>query len=193
MSLEDFQFLDIEPFDNSIVKRDFLKVYHQQGVQINQSDQQPEFVFGENKNYHQIGKSYLEFNLTVRRNDNADFDNDSAIRLTNNGLAYVFEEARLSITVVSDLENNEFVGQISTIMRCMTSKDLVSQFDKINEGEIAAEIQDKIKSSSLKKMLLKDHNIVRQEVNRGKIKGQLPLEYIFGFCKIFTPKSLVFV
>ena len=31
MSLEDFQFIDNEPIDNSIVKRDSTKVYHQQG------------------------------------------------------------------------------------------------------------------------------------------------------------------
>ena len=38
MSLEDFQMLDKEPFDNRIIKRDFLKVYHQQRANINNSD-----------------------------------------------------------------------------------------------------------------------------------------------------------
>ena len=28
MSLEDFQLLDNEPFDNSIIKRDFAIIYH---------------------------------------------------------------------------------------------------------------------------------------------------------------------
>ena len=51
MSLEDFQILDNEPFDNSIDKRDHLKIYHQQGAILND----PEFIFGENSNYHQIG------------------------------------------------------------------------------------------------------------------------------------------
>ena len=37
MSLEDFQFLDKEPIDNSNIKRDFSKVYLQQGAQLNQS------------------------------------------------------------------------------------------------------------------------------------------------------------
>ena len=50
MSLEDFQLLDKEPFDNSIIKSDFLKVYHKQGAQLNQSDQNYENIFGE-KNY----------------------------------------------------------------------------------------------------------------------------------------------
>ena len=36
MSLEDFQLLDNEPFDNSIKNRDCLKIYHQQGAQLNQ-------------------------------------------------------------------------------------------------------------------------------------------------------------
>ena len=39
MSLEDFQKLDSEPIDNSVIKRDFSKVYHQQKTQLNPSDQ----------------------------------------------------------------------------------------------------------------------------------------------------------
>ena len=35
MSFEDFQLSDNEPFDNSIIKKDFLKVYHEQGAQLN--------------------------------------------------------------------------------------------------------------------------------------------------------------
>ena len=57
MSLEDFQLIDNEPIDNSIIKRDFIKVYHQQGAQLIDPDQNIEFIFGENNNYHQIGNS----------------------------------------------------------------------------------------------------------------------------------------
>ena len=35
-------------------------------------------------------------------------------------------------------------------------------------------------------MLIDNHNVAGQEVNKGKIKGQLLLENIFGFCKSFT-------
>ena len=52
MSLEDFQLLDNEPFDNSIIKRGFTKNYQQQGAQLNQPDQNIEFIFGENNNNH---------------------------------------------------------------------------------------------------------------------------------------------
>ena len=150
MSLEDFQLLDKEPFDNSIIKRDYLKTSHQQGAHLNQPDQNVEFIFGDNNNYHQIGISYLEFDLTVRRNDSADFDNDSAIRLTNNGSAYVFKEARLRTTSGSDVEHIKFVGQISSIVRCLTNKDceLLSQFDDNNEGGT----EDIFRSTSLKNM-----------------------------------------
>ena len=34
-------------------------------------------------------------------------------------------------------------------------------------------------------MLINNHDFVGQEDNKGKIKGQLPLEHIFGFCKTF--------
>ena len=183
MSLEDFHLLDNEPFDNSVIKRDFLKIYHQQGARLNQSDQNVEFIFGENNNYYQVGNSYLEFDITVRREDNANFDNNSSIRLTNNAFAYCFKEARLGITSGSDLEHNKYCGQVSTLMRVLFSKDgdLLSQFDNINEGDGIADFD----STSLKKTLIDNHDIVGQEANKGKIKGQIAIENIFGFCKSF--------
>ena len=36
MKIEDFQLLDNESIDNSILKRDFTKIYHRQGDQLNQ-------------------------------------------------------------------------------------------------------------------------------------------------------------
>ena len=108
MSLEDFQLLDNEPLDNSIFKRDFTKRYHRQGDQLNQSDQNIEFIFGENNNYHQIGNAYLEFNITVRKNDTTNFHNDYPIRLVNNGFAFSFKEARLTTSIGGDIEINKF-------------------------------------------------------------------------------------
>ena len=133
MSLEDLQLLDNEPFDNSIIKRDYLKIYHQQGANLNDADQNIEFVFGENSSYHQIGNAHLEFDITVRNTDNDNALADaSIIRLTNNALAFCFKEDRLSTTGGSDLEYNKYVVQVSTIMRLLTSKDgdLSSCFDK---------------------------------------------------------------
>ena len=83
MSLEDFQLLDNEPFDNSILKRDFSRVYHQQGAQLNAANQNIEFIFGENNNNHQFGNAYLQFDTTVQP-QGAGFNNDVAIRFTNN-------------------------------------------------------------------------------------------------------------
>ena len=138
MSLEDFQILDNEPLDNSIIKRDFTLIYHRQGDQLNQSDQNIEFIFGENNNYHQIGNAYLEFNITVRKNDTTNFHDDDPVSLVNNGFAFCFEEARLSTSLGSDIEINKFCGQVSTIMRAISNKDgdLGSQFDNINENDI---------------------------------------------------------
>ena len=181
MSLEDFQLIDNEPIDNSIIKRDFIKVYHQQ-AQLNDPDQNIEFIFGENNNYHQIGNSYLQFDITVRKADNNNFNNDAAvnevIRLVNNAFAHCFKERVTQTTGVMEIENIKFVGQVSTIMRALTSKDgdLLSHFDQIDES--AAESNN----TSLKHMLINNHT---EAVNRGKIKGQLLLEDIFGFCKTF--------
>ena len=140
MSLEDFQLIDTEPFDNSILKRDFIKVYHQQGAQLNDPDQNIEFIFGENNNYPQFGNSYLQFDITVRKADDNNFDvtNDAAtnevIRLVNNAFAHCFKEGVIQTTGGMELENIKFLGQVSTIMRALTSKDgdLLSHFDNID-------------------------------------------------------------
>ena len=188
MSLEDFQLLDNEPLDNSIIKRDFTKIYHRQGDQLNQSDQNIEFIFGENNNYHQIGNAYLELNITVRKHDTTNFHNDDPVRLVNNGFAFCFKEARLSTSLGSDIEINKFCGQVSTIMRAISNKDgdLVSQFDNINENDIPvlnriADLPVQIRDTPHQKMLINNHT----DANKGKIKGYLYLEDIFGFCKTF--------
>ena len=57
MSIEDFLLEDNETLDNSFIKRDFLKICHQQAANLNDSDQNKDFVFGEKNNYHQIGNA----------------------------------------------------------------------------------------------------------------------------------------
>ena len=118
MSLEDSKLLDNKPFSNSIVKRDFSKVCHQQEANLNDPVQNVESIFGENDNYQQIGNAYLEFDITVLTNDIADFGDNTAFRLVRNSYAYAFKECRLITTSASDLENNKFVGHVSTIIRC---------------------------------------------------------------------------
>ena len=188
MSLEDFQLLDNEPFDNSIIKRNFTKIYHQQGAQLNQSDQNIEFIFGENNNYHQNGNGYLKFNMTVRKNDTTNFHIEDPIRLLNNGYAFCFKETRLSTTIGSDIEHNKFCGQVFTIMRVISNKDddLLSQFGNNNENDIPllerlADLPPQIRSTPHQKMLIDNH----LDANKGKIKGYFYLEDIFGFCKTF--------
>ena len=100
------------------------------------------------------------------------------IRLVNNAFALCIKEATLSFTGGSEIEQNKYVGPISTIMRVLTSKDgdLMSFFDNINETQAG------INNSSLKQILIDNHTVA---ANKIKIVGQLPLEHIFGFCKTF--------
>ena len=188
MSLEDFQPLDNVPLDNGIIKRDFTKLYHRQGDQLNQSDQNFEFILSENNNYHEIGNSFLEFNITIRKNDDRNFHYDDSVRLVNNIHAFCFKEARLGTTIVSDLEINKFCGQVSTIMRAISKKDgdFLSHFDINNENDIPileqlANLPVQIRDTPQQKMLRNNHT----DANKGKFKGYLYLEGIIGFCKTF--------
>ena len=125
MSLEDFQLIDNEPFGNSIMKKDLLRVHHQQGAQLNQSDQNNEIIFPENNNHNQIGNGYLEFDITVRRSDSTNFHYDDPIRLVNNGFAFCFKEARLSTTLGSDIEHNKFCCQVSPIIKLIVLREMI--------------------------------------------------------------------
>ena len=80
----------------------------------------------------------MKFNITVRKNDGTKFHREDPIRLVNKGYAFCFKEARLSITIGSDIEHNKFCRQVSTIMKVISNKDddLVSQFGNINEKDI---------------------------------------------------------
>ena len=167
-------------FDNSIVKSDFLKVYHKQGAQLNQSDQNIEFIFDENYSYHQIGNGYLEFDLTVRKIDST----NDPIRLVINAFAFCLKEAHLSTTLGPDIETNKFCGQVSTIMRVISNKDgdLLSQFDNINENDIPglerlADLPPQVRSTPHQKIIINNHT----GVNKGNIEGFLYPEEIFGF------------
>ena len=123
MSVEDFQLIDNIEKDNSIIKRSFTKIYHQQGAQLNNPDQNIDFIFGENNNYHQVGNSYLQYDITVRNGDCSNFDDANVIRLVNNAFAYTFKHASISTTSSGgEIEINKYVGPTSTMMRVLTSK-----------------------------------------------------------------------
>ena len=97
---------------------------------------------GKCKNYPcstmSIGNDYIEFDITVRKSVSTNFYYDDPIRLVNNAFAFCFKEARLYTALGSDIGNNNFCGQVSTMMRVILNKDddLSSQFDNINENDI---------------------------------------------------------
>ena len=101
---------------------------------------------------------------------------------------FFFKEARLSTTIGSDIEHNKFYGPVSTIMEGISNKcgDLLSQFDNINGNYIPvlerlADLPLQNRGTPQQKMLINNQT----DANKGRIKGYLNLEDIFGFCKIF--------
>ena len=73
-------------------------------------------------------------------------------------------------------------------MKAISSKDgdLLSQFDYINENDIPvlnrlADLPVQSRVTPHQKMLINNHT----DANKGKIKGYLYLEDVFGFCKTF--------
>ena len=77
-----------------------------------------------------------------------------------------------STTIGSDIELNNFRGQVSTNMKMISNKDgdVLSQFDNINENDIPvlerlADLPPGIRYTPHQKMLINNHT----DVNKGKI------------------------
>ena len=94
------------------------------------------------------------------------------------GLAYILQEGRLYTSAGTEIEQSKNLGNVYLNMRILTQKDgdLSSYFEKIDETEAA------FTNSTIKHLLFDSHT---NDDNKGKIRANLPLEHIFGFCKTF--------
>ena len=94
------ELIDIEKIDDSIIKRDFIKIYHQYGAKVDAENSQIKFYFGENLNFIQVGNGYLEFDIRIRKANGDPFTivapGNDVIRLINNAFAYTIHDARIS-------------------------------------------------------------------------------------------------
>ena len=95
------------------------------------------------------------------------------IRLVIYVFAHFFEEATIAMSGNSEIDVNNYVGPVATIMRFLRSKDgdLSSKFDKV--------IENNISKTTLKELLKANQTI---QTNKRKVFGQLPFEHIFRFC-----------
>ena len=118
MRFEGFQLVGETKIDNLIRKRDFSNIYHQQAVNLNDSDKNTDFVLGEKNNYHQTSNAYLQFELTLKMNGGLfKDDNTDTIRLAKQSFPHLFEKATNVNTGVSEKGQSKYVALVCTIMR----------------------------------------------------------------------------
>ena len=93
MSAEEFQLIDETVFDNSILKRDFSKIYHEHGVYLIDYGESINLFFGVSSKFYPIGNSYLQFELTLEK-DGGQFEDDNTdmIRLVKIASAHLSTE-----------------------------------------------------------------------------------------------------
>ena len=137
MSAQDFQLIDTEKIEVSFIKRDFIKVYHQSGANVDAEKSQTKVYIGENQNCFKAGDGYLEFHKRIRLVNDSKFVDGNVIRLVNNAFAYTIQDDRISTSAGVEIEQKKYVGPISTIMRLVTQRDgdLSTSFDIIDESE----------------------------------------------------------
>ena len=73
MSAAIFQLIDEERTDNSIIKRDYIKLDHQRGAQVDDENQIIKIFFVENLNYMHMRNGYLDFDEKIRKADKTHF------------------------------------------------------------------------------------------------------------------------
>ena len=82
-------------------------MYHQNCAEVINENQIIKFDSEEKFEYIRINDGYLELNIEIKKVDNTIFTNADIIRLVNNGLAYFFQEGRLSISSGTEKENKQ--------------------------------------------------------------------------------------
>ena len=97
MSAVDFQLVNDERIDDSIIERDFMKINHQFGADVNNQNSNINFYCGESQTFIQVGSGYLEFDIRSRRANNSNFGDADVVRIINNAFAYTIHDARISI------------------------------------------------------------------------------------------------
>ena len=96
-----------------------MKIHHQQGAKLNNSDLNVGTILGEYNNFHQIGYAYLQYEITSEKDEanqaNRILINGDTFRLINNAFAYCFKEAKISTTGGQNLELINFVGKFQQL------------------------------------------------------------------------------
>ena len=120
------------------LKKDFMKIYHQHGAEVNIENQHNEIHFGGNLSYIQVGNPYLEIEIEVEKGAGTTLTIADYYRPVNIEMTYIFQEVRLSRSSGTETEQNSYLGPVSTIMRLLTHKDgdLSSFLDKVYEREL---------------------------------------------------------
>ena len=141
-SADFFQLVDIGKFDKSRIERDFVKIHHQHGAQMDEESQTNNFFFEENLILIQKGNAYLELEKRVRKaNDKysvvANDNTDEVIRLVKNALAFTIQDTRNSTSSGTEIEKNKYVGPDSTKMSFFKHRegDISTNFDIIVGSE----------------------------------------------------------
>ena len=67
MSAEYCQFTDDSKIDDSFIRRDFEKIYHQHAAEVNLVNQKTKYSFGENPIYIKVGNGYLELEIGFKK------------------------------------------------------------------------------------------------------------------------------
>ena len=118
MSAEDFKLIGGTKIDDSLIKRDFIKIYHQSGVDVNNETSNIKYSFGESHTFIKTGNGFSEFDIKVKKDNKDNFSINAPghdiIRLVNNAFAHTILDARLSSSSGVKIAQINFVGPVST-------------------------------------------------------------------------------
>ena len=73
MSSVDFQLVDDEKIDDSILKQNFIKPYHESGADLKSEKSKIKFYFAKKNNFIPGGNELFEFDIKITKANNDNF------------------------------------------------------------------------------------------------------------------------
>ena len=91
--------MDGRSFDILNIERCSSGIYLQQAANLNNSDRNVDFIFGESKNNYRIGNACLQFDLTMNTGVQFQNDNSDINSFVKFAFAHLFKEATKVTTI----------------------------------------------------------------------------------------------
>ena len=170
--------------DISIDKYEYFEYGPIVGTNLNNSGGDIRIAIETQDIFTHPSESFLIIEGQLTKNDNTPYVVGDVISLTNNGMMYLFKNAKYQLSEKT-IEEVNYRGQTTTMLGLLKYPDDFSKSHGINQlwykdtaapADLDANVGFKIRQAY----------IIKKPDPKGTFSFKIPLKYIFGFCKDYN-------